>query len=198
MTSAITLNKKFSTFEELLQHYGSNGLKLDLGCGYYKPEGYIGIDNGIGFGAQVENQDNFPDLLMDIDNNFLPFEDNSCIEVRASHFLEHSNDGVHVIDEIFRVVHPTKGFFRLVLPYANSALGMYPGHHAFFTEKWFHENIWFQEHWDIRSEVFTPSDYWQKSPWLLRKIIPFDLARIFLFNACDQMELHCYPKELAV
>jgi len=190
----LTLNTKFSSLEDLFAHYGRDGLKLDLGCGYYKPEGYIGIDNGIGFGAQIENQENFPDILMDIDKNPLPFADNSCMEVRASHFLEHSNDGIHVINEIFRVLHPA-GLFRLILPYASSALGMYPGHHAFFTEKWFHENIWFQQHWDIRHEIFTPSDYWKHSPWYFRKLIPFDWARIFFFNACEQMELRCYSKK---
>ncbi len=195
MSSDYILNQKYTDIDDLVEQFGKNLIKLDLGCGYYKPVGYVGIDNGMGFDAQIENKENFPDILMDLDRKALPFADNFCVEVRASHFLEHSTDAMHVMAEIFRVVNKPDGRFVLILPYANSAPGMYAGHLVFYTEKWFYENIWFQEHWEIRNEFYTPSDYWNKSPWIFRKIIPFDLARIFLFNACDQMELHCFPKK---
>jgi predicted SAM-dependent methyltransferase len=112
------------------------GLRLDLGCGYYKPAGFVGLDNMVGFATQNENIENLPDILIDLNNEVLPFAPDSCCEVRASHFLEHSNVP-HIIDEVFRVLAPD-GTFTIVVPYANSAEGMYPGHNIFFTEKWFY------------------------------------------------------------
>ena len=195
MESKFEINSQFSSLDDLIASYGGKDLKLDLGCGYYKPKGFIGIDNGVGFPAQMVNQSNVPDIIMNIDRNDLPFADNSCAVVRASHFLEHTHDMIHIVDEIYRILVPETGLFRIILPYASSALGLYPGHYVYFTEKWFHDSQWFQEHWDIKKEIYTKSEYWKKAPWLLRFIFPFDWARIFLFNACEQMELHCYPKK---
>ena len=54
-------------------------IKLNIGCGPYKEEGYINID---------KNPIWEPDKILDVRNG-LPFEDNSLSEVRAWHFIEH-------------------------------------------------------------------------------------------------------------
>jgi SAM-dependent methyltransferase len=167
------------------------GLKLDLGCGYYKPEGYIGLDNLIGENAQIKNVGNRPDILMDLNRDPLPFNDNTCTEVRSSHFLEHSNLD-HIINESYRVLK-ANGIFFFVVPYANSAEGMFPGHSIFLTERWFYENINFQSKFTIIKEQFDPSAAYRKS--LISKVIPFSFARTFLFNACWQMQMTCKPKK---
>jgi hypothetical protein len=56
------LRDDFKTMDDLKLYYGPD-LKIDLGCGYYKPPGFIGLDNCIGFGSQIKNNDNFPDIL---------------------------------------------------------------------------------------------------------------------------------------
>lgn len=167
------------------------GLKLDLGCGYYKPEGYIGLDNLIGETTQIKNVGNKPDILMDLNRDPLPFNNNTCIEVRSSHFLEHSNLD-HIINESYRVLK-ADGIFFFVVPYANSAEGMFPGHSIFLTERWFYENINFQSKFTIIKEQFDPSTAYKKS--LISKVIPFSFARTFLFNACWQMQMTCTPKK---
>ena len=128
------LHPQYSALVDLVTRFKGK-LKLDLGCGYYKPKDFIGLDNGIGFGAQIENEKNEPDIIMDLNSEPLPFKDNSCIEVRASHFIEHCFLD-HVFNEVYRVLMPD-GKFTMIIPYANSAEGMYPGHSIFFTEKWF-------------------------------------------------------------
>lgn len=182
------LNSKFSSLADLNAHYGGHGtLKIDLGCGYVKPPGYIGLDNLVGSAVQVKNDKNAPDILMDLNTRQLPFEDNSVERVRASHFFEHCNCD-HIILESFRALK-TGGIFELIVPYANSAEGMYPGHLLFFTEKWFELNVVFQKCFKIESISHKPSEYWDSLPAELKKILPFDLARIFLFNTCNEMTL---------
>ena len=73
-------------------------VKLNLGCGYNKIEGFINMDNQ-GFVN--------PDLVWDVING-LPFHDNSVDMVRAYDFLEHIPIGktIYVIEEIYRVLKP--------------------------------------------------------------------------------------------
>lgn len=189
----VVLSSKYSSVSELIKSIGHGDVRLDLGCGFYKPPGYIGLDNLIGERAQVRNDENGPDILMDLNNRPLPFPDGSCAEVRSSHFLEHSNLD-HIIDESFRVLRPG-GAFNFTVPYANSAEGMYPGHSLFLTERWFHENLNFQRKFKIESERYDPSSSWKRLPLLVRALIPFHIARTFLFNACWQMTLQCVAKK---
>jgi len=154
------LNPKYQDLQQLREKFNVDGLlRLDLGCGYYKPVGFVGIDNLCGESTQLKNVENYPDILMDLNTFRIPFEDGSCIEIRSSHFLEHSNLD-HIIDESFRLLKP-QGKFNFTVPYASSAEGMYPGHHIFLTERWFEENINFQSKFKITKISYKPSSYWQ-------------------------------------
>lgn len=189
-SSHFVLSRNFSSIEDLVRNYGTEGgLCVDLGCGYYKPPGFVGIDNLSGQAAQIKDVANAPDILMDLNNNRIPLEDDSCIEIRSSHFLEHSRLD-HIINECFRLLR-AGGIFRFAVPYANSAEGMYPGHNIFLTEKWFRENLNFQQKFKILQEEYLASDDYLALPAVVRGLIPFSFARKFLFNACKQMTLHC-------
>lgn len=127
-----------------------------------------------GAATQIQNDDNAPDILMDLNRCAIPFQDESCAEIVSSHFLEHSNLD-HIINESFRLLRP-KGTFLFVVPYANSAEGMYPGHSIFLTEKWFQQNMNFNEKFKIVKIKYTPSEHWRQVPWCVRLVTPFDLA----------------------
>lgn len=187
------LNSKYSSIIELYTANGDKNFRIDLGCGFVKPEGFIGLDNRSGERSQIPNEANAPDILLDLNCMPLPFPDNSCSEVRASHFLEHS-DVMHILDECYRVLQPG-GIFLFVVPYANSAEGMYPGHQIFFTEKWFYKNLNFQKMFSIQKEVYFPSEDYLALPWIFRLIVPFSFSRKFLFNACWQMMFICNVKK---
>jgi len=95
------LSKKWGpkVFHQELAGYADNNetsIKLNLGCGYNKVNGFINIDN-----RGVVN----PDLVCDVLKG-LPYEDSSVDEVRAYDFLEHIPIGktVQVITEIWRVL----------------------------------------------------------------------------------------------
>ena len=179
------LHPKWDSIADILA--STEDLRIDLGCGFGKPEGFIGLDDSSGERTQIINEVNAPDILMNLNADPLPFPDGSVAEVRSSHFLEHSVLH-HVIDESHRVLRPA-GVFHFAVPYANSAEGMYPGHHNFLTEKWFYENLNFRAKFRIFEERYTPSDDWTRLPRAVRRLVPFDYARRFLFNACRQMTI---------
>lgn len=82
-------------------------MKINLGCGFRKIEGYTNIDNR----PEVN-----PDMVCDVLNG-LPFDDDSIDEVRAFDFLEHIPLGktIQVIEEIYRVLKPG-GIFESLTP----------------------------------------------------------------------------------
>lgn len=72
-------------------------MKLNIGCGRKKFEGFINIDDD----PIVE-----PDYLINLDdvNVRLPFDDNTVDEVKAIHVLEHIGPGfIPLLKELYRV-----------------------------------------------------------------------------------------------
>ena len=66
-------------------------MKLNLGCGMNKKDGYVNIDL---FGN--------PDMKFDLEKPW-PIDDDSVDEIRAIHVLEHLHNLVHVMKEMYRV-----------------------------------------------------------------------------------------------
>lgn len=71
-------------------------LKLDLGCGTNKREGFVGVDSV-----------KFPgvDVICDLRGKW-PWENDSVDEVNCSHFVEHltAMERVHFANELYRVL----------------------------------------------------------------------------------------------
>lgn len=116
------------------------GLKLDLGCGKNKREGFIGVDS-----RDFQGVDQVVDLVEEAtpwniekkDDKFYrraqtykpwPWADGSVDEVHCSHFLEHLTgaERVHFFNELYRVLAPTeynaagqpiKGFATIIVPH---------------------------------------------------------------------------------
>lgn len=173
--------------DSLYARYGGLGhLKIDLGSGFYKPDGFIGLDNYSGVATQDPTIGSPPDIEIDLNTESLPFPDESVATVRSSHFLEHSP--LTIFEEVHRVLIPG-GLFDNTLPYALSDDGLYPGHSAFLTEKWFNENRTFQELFRIVLTEYHPSPEYLAWPWLGRRVIPFGWARRHLFNVCNEFRL---------
>lgn len=72
-------------------------MKLDLGCGGKKREGFIGVDQYPMEGV---------DVVLNIGVDPWPWEDGTVEEIHASHFLEHltAHQRVHFMNEAFRVM----------------------------------------------------------------------------------------------
>ncbi|NQU35193.1 MAG: methyltransferase domain-containing protein [Bacteroidetes bacterium] len=71
-------------------------VKIDLGCGKTKPEGFIGIDIAAGDGV---------DIVHDLGQG-IPMEDSSVDYVRAYDFVEHLPNKLNTMNEIWRVLKP--------------------------------------------------------------------------------------------
>jgi hypothetical protein len=97
-------------------------LRLDLGCGLKKKEGFIGVDV-LAFDGKV-------DVVCDLRQTWR-WVDDSVDEVHCSHFLEHLTgaERVHFANELYRVLKkteygpdgkPNKGFAFIVVPSWNN------------------------------------------------------------------------------
>jgi len=110
-------------------------MKINLGCGFRKEDGFINIDNR----SEVK-----PDIVADATYH-LPFKDNSIKEVRANDFLEHIPIGktVFVIEEIYRVLKD-RGIFNSFTP-SSEGRGAFqdPTHVSFWNQ-----NSWFYYMYD--------------------------------------------------
>jgi len=182
------LHPRWSSLDELLAAHPE--LRLDLGCGWVKEPGYVGLDDlrGVG-GLEGQSADDArgPDVFLDLNADRWPFPDGSVAEVRSRHFLEHSLLD-HVFGESHRVLAPG-GRFVAIVPYANSADGMAPGHTVFLTERFFEHNPSFLEKFAIERITYRQSEEWERWPRLLRRLIPFDWARTHLYNVCREMRV---------
>ena len=87
----------------------SSGLKLDLGCGTKKKEGFIGVD--------VRKFDGV-DIVLDLGRHTWPWEDNSVEEAFSSHTLEHLDpaERCHFFNELWRVLK-NDGKAQIILPH---------------------------------------------------------------------------------
>ncbi len=75
----------------------SNPIVLDLGCGQKKRPGAIGIDRIALAGVEV---------TADLDRYPLPVADNVADEIVLSHVLEHLQDVIGIMEEVWRICKP--------------------------------------------------------------------------------------------
>jgi len=116
-------------------------LRIDLGCGNAKREGFVGLD--FVEGPQV-------DYILDLTRDPFPFDDDSVDEVFSAHFLEHIDEPNHVFSEIGRVCRDgaTIVFYT---PYAFTNEAFLYGHEHGVTEE-----LWSQfcvHHRDVFAEM---------------------------------------------
>lgn len=101
-------------------------MKLDIGCGTSKKDGYLGVDKLSLPGVDIQHDLNiFP----------YPFESGSVDEVWMDQVLEHLDEPVKVIEEIYRIcknealvtigVPYFRSFYSVIDPTHN---GRYPKH----------------------------------------------------------------------
>lgn len=92
----------------------NSGIKLDIGCGENKQEGFIGMDIRDMKGV---------DIVHDVTKYPWPLPDDSVLLALASHLVEHINPAdfgfINFMNEVWRVMKPG-GEWMMVLPYAGS------------------------------------------------------------------------------
>ena len=103
-------------------------VKLNLGCGNNILAGYINIDK-----IRLEGVD----LVLDLEEHTLPLADNSVSEVICDHILEHINNFIPLMEELYRVC-ANKAVIHVFVPnFKYEAAFRDPTHVRFFTEHTF-------------------------------------------------------------
>lgn len=87
-------------------------MKIDLGCGKNKKEGFIGVDSLPFPGV---------DVVLNVGTDPWPWVDGSVEEAHASHLVEHltREQRAHFFNELYRVLKP-KGTATIITPFADS------------------------------------------------------------------------------
>lgn len=104
----------------------NNWLKLNIGCGDQKKEGFEGIDI-IDFGQKH---------ILDVREG-LPFEDETVDAIRHEHFLEHltPDEAVDFMNECWRVLKKSenRGVMHIIVPYVRDDMSFVMTHRSFYT-----------------------------------------------------------------
>jgi predicted SAM-dependent methyltransferase len=99
---------------EILKKYRSDGVKVDLGCGQNKNEGFLGID--------IEPHKGV-DIVWDLEEYPWPLPDECAELVVASHLVEHiephKGNFIKFMNEAWRILK-VGGKFMIACPYAGS------------------------------------------------------------------------------
>ncbi len=151
--------------------------KLHIGCGTDIKKGYINLD--------IIKREGV-DIVHDLNKAPYPFKDNQFDEIYSSHVLEHVDDVLAVLEELYRILKP-RGVLRGNVPYYTSA-GAFQDvtHKHFFAD-------------DTLRFYVVSNSYARKFKFTLRKQVhhytfPFRylpflriLARKHLFNVVHEM-----------
>jgi SAM-dependent methyltransferase len=97
---------------------------LDLGCGNKKRPGAIGID----FNSRTK-----ADVIHNLNVFPYPFEPESFDEIYLDNVLEHLDEPIHVMEEVYRICKPG-GLVKVIVPYFRSPwASIDPTHKHAFT-----------------------------------------------------------------
>lgn len=125
-------------------------IKLNLGSGPHKKDGYVNIDS-------CEECD--PDLWLNLEKAKLPYEDGSVEEIIASHVLEHISKLIPLMNECNRVLKPG-GYMKINVPvYPSIQAFQDPTHIRFFTDATFQYFVGSNFFWQ------DVGKYYGISPW---------------------------------
>lgn len=102
-------------------------VKLHVGCGPKKLQGYVNCD--------ISREVN-PDVVVDVTNLTKKFRKNSVDEILTEHTIEHVSDFEKAMREIHSALKPG-GVAKIVVPYATIPSAFHPHHRWYFTRESF-------------------------------------------------------------
>ena len=135
---------------------GSLKMKLNLGCGEDKKEGYINCD----IRKEVK-----PDRIIDLIKE-LPFEESSINEIYMRHVLEHIPNYDFLMKEMWRVCERNAKIIILVPFYSSYCMFSSPEHINFFTPETFNK---YENLFNVKSRI----NFFRKGSKFLDKIINY-------------------------
>lgn len=154
-------------------------MRIDIGCGANKREGFIGIDIAPAPGV---------DHVIDIERQPLPFEDGSVDYVFSNHAFEHIHNPRNILQEIVRVCRHG-ATVEIWTPYLKSNDAFVLGHYQFYNETiwkhicYEHDGFYFK---DSAGRFELKKYHYVLFPGIEQRLaemrIPFDFALDHMFN----------------
>jgi SAM-dependent methyltransferase len=126
-------------------------VKLDIGCGSKKKDGFIGIDRLKFDGV---------DVICEVGVAPLPYEENSVAEVYSSHFVEHLSapERIQFLNELYRVMKPGAKATIVVPHFASGRAYGDPTHQwPPISEFWFY---YLNRTWRMENAPHTDIAHW--------------------------------------
>jgi len=133
-----------------VQKTAEKDLKLNIGCGRKPYEGFVNIDR-----ADLPSAN----LIWNLENAPMPFPDNSVSEIRAEHVLEHIQNYVQLMEELWRISKPGARIYIEVPYFRYEGAFRDPTHCRFFSE---HSFEYFGEGYEYA--------YYSKARFKVRKV----------------------------
>jgi len=143
----------------------SRVLCIDIGCGYAKREGFVGLDKDPAPGVEH---------VVDVEREPLPFDDRSVGSIFSFHCLEHLADQALIYHEMSRVA-ANGATLEIWTPYAWTDEAFIYTHRTFFTElHYLHPCVMFPDHWqDILGARWQLREF----QFVVNETVQADLAR---------------------
>ncbi|MBA3047830.1 methyltransferase domain-containing protein [Patescibacteria group bacterium] len=169
-----------------------NDKKLNLGCGNKKIPGFAGVDFVKTKAAEI---------VHDLNKFPYPFPDNSVDEILMDNVLEHLDDVIKVMEEVYRICKHG-AIIKIFAPYYKSS-GAFtdPTHKHFFTEnsfQYFDENhayhFYAKANFKVISKKLIAHKKYKDARHFLRNLLPGKkILNNFLFNIYDEIyfKLQC-------
>jgi len=129
--------------------------KVNLGCGKDILPGWVNVDKLKNDGV---------DICWDLNKFPYPFTDNSVDYVLMKHVLEHLDDVIRVIEEVYRILKPY-GQVEIIVPYFRHKNAFTdPTHKHFFTEdsmNYFTDSAFFNFYTRARFKIIEFEKTWR-------------------------------------
>ena len=167
-------------------------MNLNLGCGEKKISGFVGVD-------RIKTP--ATDIVHDLNVFPYPFSNSCAEEIIMDNVLEHLDDVMVTMEELYRLAKPG-AIVRINVPYfkSNSAFTD-PTHKHFFTEtsfKYFNEDNSLHFYTKAKFKVVETNlishHQYKDAKHFFRNLLPFKkILNYFLFNIYDEIsfKLEC-------
>lgn len=136
-------------------------MKLNIGSGLTRMEGFINVDR---VQCTDEKGNQYTDIICDIEKEPLPFEDSSIDEIACFETLEHIENLIFVMNEMWRVLKP-EGILKGKVPREGGRGALAdPTHKRIFIMDTFDYFTGVNRHSNLRPKRPENADYGIK-PW---------------------------------
>lgn len=163
-------------------------IKLDLGCGKNRQKDFLGVDK-----IKLDTVD----IVHDLEIFPWPFEDNSIDEIYCSHYIEHTNNLIKFVDEMFRVIKKDSKATLIAPYYASMRAWQDPTHKRaiceasflYFNKKWREDNKLNHGDYDIKSDFDFSYGYMLTPDWATRNQEARDFAIRHYCNVVSDIQI---------